>query len=197
MIGLSFLTNYKNLLLDIDQPTLKKFADSFSVEEYESAKWMVNQLDVLKRNFSNVAILGSSFSTYLVPMICTKMKVSNIVLYDYSEAKTKSAQLLHANISDEVNVQVCTGSIEDLVLQIEQSDYTLVIVPYGDVVPALEKIRVKSNKAVYAIQATINSKVQNVMDLVVLSGCIQQKYRGVERVGNVEKAMVIGSKSIR
>lgn len=197
MIGLSFLTNYKNLLLDIDEPTLRKFADSFSVEEYESAKWMVNQLDGLKRSFSNIAILGSSFGTYLVPMLCTKMHVSNIVLYDYSEVKTKSADILHSGIKEGVTVHSCTGSIEDLVSQIEESNYNLVIVPYGDMVPALEKIRVKSNKTVYAIQATINSRVQNVMDLVVLSGCIQQNYRGVERMGNVEKAMVIGSKSIR
>lgn len=197
MIGLSFLVNYKDLLVGLDQTTLKKLADSFSLEEYESAKWIVNELVAAKIKVRNVAILGSSFSTYLVPMLCTRIKLSNIVLYDLDKSKMTAADILHRNIKEGVRVSTCVGNLEEINVQIEQSEYDLVIVPYGDKVPALANCRVKSNKTHYIIQATIGEDVKEVNDLIVLSGCIQQGFRGIERMGKANKVMIFGTKRIR
>lgn len=197
MIGLSFLTNYRNLLLGIDDPTLKKFADSLSIEEYESAKWIVNELVNTKKNVKNVAILGSSFGTYLVPMLCTRMRISNIVLYDRDASKMAAADILHKNLREDVSVGTYVGDLEDINEQIEQSEYDLVIVPYGDRVPALANCRVKSNKTFYIIQAAVGESIKEVTDLMVVSGCIQQTFRGMERMGKSNKVMIMGSKRVR
>lgn len=197
MIGLSFLTNYEKLIFNANPELIKDFALSFSATEYKSSKWLVETLRLQRKAFDNVAILGSSFSTYLVPMLCTVTNCKNIVLYDKNEERLSAATTLHTNIREGTNIHAYIGDLESLANDISKSSYDLIIVPYADKVPELAQIRVASSKALYVVQATVGNRIKNETDLILSSGCIQQSFRGVENMGNgCSKVMIIGRKAL-
>lgn len=201
MIGLSFMKNYQtaiNSLFALSDSTLTaKFAQSFTMSEYERCKWLVNTLVNQKMRFSNVAIVGSSFSTYLVPMLCTQLKqVDNIVLYDRDPQKIDMARALHRNLRPDTSIDFCLLDVQESADKISGSSYDLVVVPYADRMPEMVNIRTQINKATYVLQAEVGDVVRDEKDLIISSGCTQQSFRSVERFGGKQVAMVIGSKRI-
>lgn len=201
MIGLSFLRNYQTALTGLDSLSntnlTNKFAHSFCSIEYERSKWLVNTLAGQKQRFENVAILGSSFSTYLVPMLCTRMaQINSIVLYDKDPQKIDVARMIHHQIRTDVNINFCLMDVQASAQQISDSLYDLLIVPYAESVSDITNIRTKINKALYVIQGEVGDAVKDEKDLMVASGCIQQSFRGVERMAGKTVAMIVGSKRV-
>lgn len=201
MIGLSFLQNYQTVLASLthqqDYQQTLKLSQSFSQKEYECTRWLVNALADLSLRFHNVAIIGSSFSTYLVPMLCTRMKqIDNLVLYDKDPNKIEVARVLHHGIRQGTKIDFCTLDVATDADKISLSSYDLVISPYADRLPEMVNIRTKINKAIYVLQAEVGNTIRDEKDLLVMSGCIQQSFRGVERIAGKQVAMVIGTKRV-
>ena len=199
MVGLSFLGGYQALIPLLIDPKnselVTKVASSFSLLEYESSKWIVNQLQLTKCRHENVAIAGCSFGTYLVPMLCTRLSgVRRIVMYDRDARKLELATVMHQSITD-VNISYVCQDLHDS-NPIYQSSFDVVVVPYADRIPDMVNIRSSANKATYVFQSAVTNQIGSAEALVNASGCIQYSYRDVATIGNTTRAMVIGSKRI-
>lgn len=198
MIGLSFLRGYEALLPLLqhqDSELVTKVASSFSHEEYESAKWLVNQLHATKCRHENIAIAGCSFGTYLIPMLCNRLAgVRRIVMYDRDTTKLNVAAIMHRTIST-AEISYVTQDLNDA-NSIYQSSFDVVVVPYADRIPDMVNIRCSSNRSTYVFQSAITDTITSAEELITVSGCIQYQYRDVMSVGNTTRAMVIGTKRI-
>lgn len=74
------------------------FADSLSATQYQSKKWLVDQLakqqDML---FPRILILGGWYGSYLVPMLKETIRPDHIFLNDINPQVLKVAQKLHGD----------------------------------------------------------------------------------------------------